>query len=79
MPTRWRRSTAPRSSCGERTTRTSRWRWRERQREAFPSAEIAILEDSGHWPFADDPDGVGRHVEPFLSATLGARAAGGPA
>jgi menaquinone-9 beta-reductase len=37
-----------------------------RQREAFPSAEIEILPDSGHWPFADDPDAVGRLVEPFL-------------
>ncbi len=37
-----------------------------RQREAFPSAEIEILPDSGHWPFADDPDAVGRVVEPFL-------------
>lgn len=31
----------------------------ERQREAFPSARISILEESGHWPFADDPDGGG--------------------
>ncbi len=38
----------------------------ERQREAFPSAEIAILEGSGHWPHADDPDAVGRLAEPFL-------------
>lgn len=36
------------------------------QREAFPSAEVAILPDSGHWPFADDPEAVGRVVEPFL-------------
>ncbi|MGH2886387.1 MAG: alpha/beta fold hydrolase [Solirubrobacteraceae bacterium] len=42
----------------------------ERQREAFPSAEIAILEESGHWPFADDPDGVGRYVEPFLRGVV---------
>ena len=41
-----------------------------RQREAFPRAEIAVLEDSGHWPFADDPDGVGRHVEPFLRVVV---------
>jgi flavin-dependent dehydrogenase/pimeloyl-ACP methyl ester carboxylesterase len=45
----------------------------ERQREAFPHAEIAILEDSGHWPFADDPDAVGRVVEPFLRRTIGAQ------
>lgn len=43
-----------------------------RQREAFPSAEIAILEESGHWPIADDPDGVGRLVEPFLRSAVGA-------
>ena len=41
-----------------------------RQLEAFPSAEIAILEDSGHWPFADDPEAVGRLVEPFLRASV---------
>ncbi|MBV9715527.1 MAG: alpha/beta hydrolase [Solirubrobacterales bacterium] len=38
----------------------------ERQRESFPSAKIAILDGSGHWPFADDPAAVGRVVEPFL-------------
>ena len=47
----------------------------ERQRAAFPSAQIAVLEDSGHWPFADDPDGVGRHVEPFLRAVVAGRPA----
>ncbi len=50
-----------------------------RQREAFPSAEIAILEDSGHWPFADDPEGVGRCVEPFLRAVVAGERAGAPA
>ena len=44
-----------------------------RQREAFPSAEISILDDSGHWPFADDPEAVGRLVEPFLRRTIGAQ------
>lgn len=38
----------------------------DRQREAFPSAQIAILDDSGHWPFADDPEAVARLAEPFL-------------
>jgi pimeloyl-ACP methyl ester carboxylesterase len=38
----------------------------ERQREAFPSAEVTVLPDSGHWPFIDDPEAVGRLVEPFL-------------
>ena len=37
-----------------------------RQREAFPSAQVEILPNSGHWPFADDPEAVGRVVEPFL-------------
>jgi flavin-dependent dehydrogenase/pimeloyl-ACP methyl ester carboxylesterase len=46
----------------------------ERQREAFPRAEVTILDDSGHWPFADDPDGVGRVVEPFLRQVVGAEA-----
>jgi 2-polyprenyl-6-methoxyphenol hydroxylase-like FAD-dependent oxidoreductase/pimeloyl-ACP methyl ester carboxylesterase len=45
----------------------------ERQREMFPRAEVAILPDSGHWPFADDPLGTARHVEPFLRARTAAR------
>jgi pimeloyl-ACP methyl ester carboxylesterase len=44
----------------------------ERQREAFPHAELVILGESGHWPFADDPDSVGRAVEPFLREQVGA-------
>lgn len=43
-----------------------------RQREAFPAAEIAILNDSGHWPFADDPEAVGHRVETFLQLTIAA-------
>jgi pimeloyl-ACP methyl ester carboxylesterase len=43
-----------------------------RQRDAFPSAEIAVLESSGHWPHADDPEAVGRLVEPFLRRSIGA-------
>jgi len=30
----------------------------ERQRRAFPSAEIHTLANSGHWPFIDDPSAV---------------------
>lgn len=45
----------------------------QRQREAFPGAEVTILEQSGHWPFADDPDGVGRPVEAFLRRMLTTR------
>jgi len=27
-----------------------------RQREAFPSAEVHVVPDSGHWPFVDSPE-----------------------
>jgi pimeloyl-ACP methyl ester carboxylesterase len=42
----------------------------ERQRETFPGAEIVILEQSGHWPFADDPEAVAVHVVPFLEQQM---------
>jgi pimeloyl-ACP methyl ester carboxylesterase len=38
----------------------------ELQREFFPRAEVVVLEESGHWPFIDDPEGIARHVVPFL-------------
>lgn len=41
-------------------------RYAERQREFFPRARIVILEQSGHWPFADDPQAVADHLIPFL-------------
>lgn len=41
----------------------------ERQREAFPSAEIHVLADSGHWPFIDDPITVSRLLTDFLGTT----------
>ncbi|SDI19668.1 Pimeloyl-ACP methyl ester carboxylesterase [Actinokineospora alba] len=37
-----------------------------RQRDVFPRAEVEILPDSGHWPFADDPAAVERVVAAFL-------------
>lgn len=40
----------------------------ERQRETFPSASVHVLPDSGHWPFADDPERVAALVVPFLKA-----------
>jgi pimeloyl-ACP methyl ester carboxylesterase len=46
----------------------------ERQRQVFPQARIVVLEQSGHWPFADDPEGVARHVVPFLHDRLRASA-----
>ena len=42
----------------------------ERQRQVFPRAEIKILPDSGHWPFADDPAAVAQTVLPFLRRQL---------
>jgi pimeloyl-ACP methyl ester carboxylesterase len=42
----------------------------ERQREVFPDAEIVLLEESGHWPFADDPEAVEAAVIPFLRRQL---------
>jgi pimeloyl-ACP methyl ester carboxylesterase len=36
----------------------------ERQRDAFPRAEIVTIRGAGHWPFVDDPDAV---REPLLS------------
>jgi pimeloyl-ACP methyl ester carboxylesterase len=42
----------------------------EHQRQVFPRAEVKILPDSGHWPFADDPEGVAQLVLPFLRRQL---------
>jgi pimeloyl-ACP methyl ester carboxylesterase len=50
----------------------------ERQREVFPDAQVVIMKGSGHWPFADDPDGVARVVIPFLHQVMGHEAAGEP-
>lgn len=37
-----------------------------RQLDVFPRAEVEILPESGHWPFADDPAAVERVVSAFL-------------
>jgi pimeloyl-ACP methyl ester carboxylesterase len=42
----------------------------ERQRETFPRVRIEILDGSGHWPYADDPEGVAELVVPFLEQQL---------
>lgn len=39
----------------------------ERQRDAFPSADVHVLPASGHWPFADAPDTVERLATEFLT------------
>jgi pimeloyl-ACP methyl ester carboxylesterase len=48
----------------------------ERQRETFPSAEVVVLEDSGHWPHIDDPEGAAGVVVPFLKRHLSAHEVG---
>jgi pimeloyl-ACP methyl ester carboxylesterase len=40
----------------------------DRQREAFPRATTVTFADSGHWPFADDPDGFLAEAVPWLRA-----------
>src|ERR1700733_7435745 len=42
----------------------------ERQREAFPSAEVELLEDHGHWVMLEDPARVASLVIPFLRRQL---------
>jgi pimeloyl-ACP methyl ester carboxylesterase len=44
----------------------------ERQRESFPSAELVVLDDSGHWPMLDDPASVLAALVPFLRRHVGA-------
>ena len=44
----------------------------ERQREFFDVRGIAMLPESGHWAFQDDPEGVATAVLPFLREQLGA-------
>lgn len=43
----------------------------EELKRAFPSAEVRFLEESGHFPFADDPEGTAAAVVPFLRRQLG--------
>lgn len=38
--------------------------------DVFPSAEIIMLEQSGHWPFIDDPKATAGAVVPFLRDRL---------
>lgn len=42
----------------------------ERQKEAFPSAEVHVLPGSGHWPFIDDPATVTRLLTEFLRTNV---------
>jgi pimeloyl-ACP methyl ester carboxylesterase len=44
----------------------------ERQREAFPSARVELVEGGGHWFFVEDPERVASLVIPFLRAQVAA-------
>jgi pimeloyl-ACP methyl ester carboxylesterase len=46
------------------------WEQAERQRHAFPSARVELLEGLGHWPFLEDPGWVASLVVPFLREQL---------
>jgi pimeloyl-ACP methyl ester carboxylesterase len=47
----------------------------ERQRDAFPKAEIVTIPDTGHWPFVDDPEAVRAPLLGFLRTQVGSPAA----
>lgn len=49
----------------------------ERQRKAFPSARVELLEGQGHWPFLEDPERVASFVVPFLREQVSATASTG--
>ncbi len=57
------------------------WTFAEKQKLAFPSARVELLEGLGHWPFVEDPVAVGELVIPFLREQVGGkvrRARSGP-
>jgi pimeloyl-ACP methyl ester carboxylesterase len=45
-------------------------RFAEQQKEVFRQAQVVLLPQSGHFPFADDPQGVADAVVPFLRRQL---------
>jgi pimeloyl-ACP methyl ester carboxylesterase len=49
----------------------------ERQRDYFDVEDVAILPDSGHWAFQDDPDTVREVLIAFLQRQLAGSPAGG--
>jgi Predicted hydrolases or acyltransferases (alpha/beta hydrolase superfamily) len=42
-------------------------------KQPFPSAEVVMLDGSGHFPFADDPERSAQAIVPFLRSRLDAR------
>lgn len=43
-------------------------------KEPFPSAEAKLLDGSGHFPYADDPEGAAEAVIPFICSQFRVRA-----
>jgi len=41
----------------------------EKQKQAFPSADVHVLPGSGHWPMIDDPAAVGELLMEFIRIT----------
>jgi pimeloyl-ACP methyl ester carboxylesterase len=41
-------------------------RYAQHQVETFPKARVVMLPESGHFPFADDPQAVIEAVVPFF-------------
>jgi pimeloyl-ACP methyl ester carboxylesterase len=39
-------------------------------KQPFPSAQVSFLEGSGHFPFADNPEGSAQAVVPFLQSQV---------
>lgn len=48
------------------------YKYAERQKETFPRASVHYMEDSGHWPFIDNPARFEEIVLPHLASVCGA-------
>lgn len=46
------------------------YQFAEDQKLTFPNARVVVLEDSGHWPFVDNPEAVQAALIPFLSDAM---------
>jgi len=42
----------------------------DHQRESFPSAEVVVFDDSGHWPHIDNPQRATAEIAAFLERQL---------
>lgn len=51
----------------------------EKQKQAFPKAEVHLLKGLGHWPFLDDVDAVRTPLVAFLKRQVGGAGAASPA